>query len=68
MGLILGAIIVQYANWRWTFWFVGIAAAPVAIAGLVLIPQSVAAPRSNIKGWKKVGSLDLVGVLMVTGK
>ncbi|OSD00393.1 MFS general substrate transporter [Trametes coccinea BRFM310] len=67
LGLIIGAIFVQYASWSWVFWFVALVALPIALACIFLIPAQE--PRvEDLAGrrearWK---SLDIVGVSILT--
>ncbi|KAI0667389.1 MFS general substrate transporter [Trametes maxima] len=67
LGLIIGAIFVQYTSWKWVFWFVSIVALPVSVLCVFLIPTQE--PRhEDVAGrrearWK---SLDLIGVSILT--
>jgi MFS family permease len=62
LGLLIGAFFVQWASWRWVFWFVGIIAIPIAINCLFLIPQvSAKEVRQD-----RLKSLDLPGVSILT--
>ncbi|KJK58653.1 MFS transporter [Saccharothrix sp. ST-888] len=58
IGLILGGLLTEYLNWRWTF-FVNIPFAAIAIAGAVLVIREPAQGRNRNK-------LDVPGVLLVT--
>ncbi|MDH6126121.1 MFS transporter [Kitasatospora sp. GP82] len=58
IGLILGGLLTEYMNWRWTF-FVNIPFAAVAITGAVLVIREPAQGRNSNK-------LDIPGVLLVT--
>ncbi|KUJ70117.1 Puromycin resistance protein pur8 [Streptomyces albus subsp. albus] len=58
VGLILGGVLTQYLNWRWTF-FVNIPFAAVAAAGAVLVIREPAEGRNPSK-------LDIPGVLLAT--
>ncbi|MFB7664719.1 MFS transporter [Kitasatospora sp. NPDC056138] len=58
IGLILGGLLTEYLNWRWTF-FVNIPFAAVAIAGAVLVIREPAQGRNGNR-------LDIPGVLLVT--
>ncbi len=58
IGLILGGLLTEYMNWRWTF-FVNIPFAVVAIAGAVLIIREPGGARNSNR-------LDIPGVLLVT--
>lgn len=66
LGLIIGAMFVQYANWSWVFWFVAIVAVPIGGVCTVLVPPQrriVDLSKPQIARWK---SLDLVGVTILT--
>ncbi|AUG80281.1 MFS transporter [Kitasatospora sp. MMS16-BH015] len=58
IGLILGGLLTEYMNWRWTF-FVNIPFAVVAITGAVLVIREPAGSRNRNK-------LDIPGVLLVS--
>ncbi|MGW4645756.1 MFS transporter [Kitasatospora sp. NPDC004289] len=58
IGLILGGLLTEYMNWRWTF-YVNIPFALVAIAGAVMVISEPAEGRNRNK-------LDVPGVLLVT--
>ncbi|MFJ8044244.1 MFS transporter [Kitasatospora sp. NPDC096147] len=58
IGLILGGLLTEHLNWRWTF-YVNIPFALVAIAGAVLVISEPAGSRNRNK-------LDVPGVLLVT--
>ncbi|KAF9242847.1 major facilitator superfamily domain-containing protein [Melanogaster broomeanus] len=67
LGLLIGAIFVQWASFHWVFWFVGLVSLPVAFCGLFIIPsevtKSVDEPDKGIAKWK---SLDVIGVAILT--
>ena len=65
LGLIIGAIFVQYANWSWVFWFVAIVAALITVMCIILVPpqEPKVRPASAGPRWH---SLDLVGVSILT--
>ncbi|KIJ67200.1 hypothetical protein HYDPIDRAFT_127048 [Hydnomerulius pinastri MD-312] len=67
LGLLIGAMFVQWASFHWVFWFVGLVAAPVALGCLFIIPAHIAKPADQpdprISKWK---SLDLIGVSILT--
>ncbi|KAH8105286.1 MFS general substrate transporter [Cristinia sonorae] len=67
-GIILGAIFVQYADWRWVFWFVALIAIPVAGLCVVLIPNPRSESRglAGTSGYARWRSLDMVGVSILT--
>ncbi|MFD0403653.1 MFS transporter, partial [Kitasatospora sp. NPDC127121] len=58
IGLILGGLLTEYMNWRWTF-FVNVPFAIVAAAGAVLVIREPAEGRNRNR-------LDVPGVLLVT--
>ncbi|GAA2152315.1 MFS transporter [Kitasatospora kazusensis] len=58
IGLILGGLLTEYLNWRWTF-FVNIPFAIAAIAGAVLVIREP-------EGGRNRNRLDIPGVLLVT--
>ncbi|WP_030246596.1 MFS transporter [Streptomyces sp. NRRL S-350] len=58
IGLILGGLLTEYMNWRWTF-FVNIPFAIVAAVGAVMVIHEPAEGRNRNK-------LDIPGVLLVT--
>ena len=39
LGLIIGAIFVQWATWSWVFWFVALVCMPIAVLCIFLIPK-----------------------------
>ncbi|KZT65692.1 MFS general substrate transporter [Daedalea quercina L-15889] len=65
LGLIIGAIFVQYASWSWVFWFVAIVAALITGACILLVPpqEPKVRPASARPRWY---ALDLVGVSILT--
>ncbi|WP_431042624.1 DHA2 family efflux MFS transporter permease subunit [Streptomyces sp. P1-3] len=58
VGLILGGVLTQYMNWRWTF-FVNIPFAVIAAVGAVLVIREPAESRNPAK-------LDIPGVILAT--
>lgn len=58
IGLILGGLLTEYMNWRWTF-FVNIPFAVVAIVGAVMVIREP-------EGGRNRNRLDIPGVLLVT--
>ncbi|GBE85688.1 Cephamycin export protein [Sparassis crispa] len=65
LGLIIGAIFVEFASWHWVFWFVALVAFPIAGISLLLVPSPER--RLNVEPkaakWK---SLDIGGVSILT--
>ncbi|KAH7094091.1 MFS general substrate transporter [Auriculariales sp. MPI-PUGE-AT-0066] len=62
LGLILGALIIQYANWSWIFWLSAIVATPIGLAVLALTPPQ---PKVHKEG-NKISYLDLPGIFALT--
>ncbi|KIJ19689.1 hypothetical protein PAXINDRAFT_109152 [Paxillus involutus ATCC 200175] len=67
LGLLIGAMFVQWKSFHWVFWFVGLIAIPVALVCLFIIPpeitKSADRPNTRIAKWK---CLDLIGVSLLT--
>ncbi|KAF9815241.1 hypothetical protein IEO21_04688 [Rhodonia placenta] len=63
LGLIIGAIFVQYASWSWVFWFVAMVAFPIAIICFLLVPPQEEVVHVEGARWK---SLDIGGVSILT--
>ncbi|KAH7886610.1 major facilitator superfamily domain-containing protein [Phlebopus sp. FC_14] len=68
LGLLIGAMFVQWATFHWVFWFVGLVAVPVALFCFVVVPQDITKSSNNIEPqsgakWK---SLDAIGVAILT--
>ncbi|KAF8840134.1 MFS general substrate transporter [Paxillus ammoniavirescens] len=67
LGLLIGAMFVQWTSFHWVFWFVALIAIPVALACLFIIPPEIAKsadkPKTRIAKWK---CLDLIGVSILT--
>ena len=61
LGLIIGAVIVQYAGWSWIFWFVAIVGVGVSAVSLFLIPGSKRDKKKRVR-------FDVIGVSLLTGK
>ncbi|KAI0770750.1 major facilitator superfamily domain-containing protein [Irpex lacteus] len=66
LGLIVGAIFVEYATWPWIFWFVAIAGLLISLAGAILIPGGFMPATPGISGKPRWMSLDLGGVSILT--
>jgi MFS family permease len=41
---LFGALLVQYASWRWIFWVVPMVACPIAIVVFIMLPRYEARP------------------------
>ncbi|MCX4745473.1 MFS transporter [Kitasatospora sp. NBC_01287] len=58
IGLILGGVLTEYLNWRWTF-LINVPFAVIAVAGAVLVVREPEGTRNRNK-------LDIPGVLLVS--
>jgi uncharacterized membrane protein HdeD (DUF308 family) len=58
VGLVLGGLLTEYLDWRWTLYVNDVIAVPVLIGALVLIGRSVPAERPK---------LDILGAVLVSG-
>ena len=67
LGLIIGAIFVEFANWSWAFWFVAIVSIPIGLLCTFLVPNPVRSVNINDTGKARWKTLDLVGVSILTG-
>jgi len=64
----IGAVCVEWGSYHWVFWMTAIMAAPVALAGVFIIPRQVAKTTHSLEPQTaKWRSLDLVGVGILTG-
>ena len=69
LGLIIGAIFVQWATWSWVFWFVALVCMPIAVLCIFLIPkQEPKVDDITIRGGARWKSLDIMGVSILTGR
>ena len=69
LGLIIGAIFVQWATWSWVFWFVALVCMPTAVLCIFLIPtQEPKVDDIAIRGGARWKSLDIMGVSILTGR
>ncbi|KAI0337830.1 MFS general substrate transporter [Trametopsis cervina] len=66
LGLIIGAIFVEFANWSWVFWFVALVAIPIGFLCMFLVPDPVKTTAVAEPGKAKWKSLDMVGVSILT--
>lgn len=69
LGLLIGAVLVQLADWRWVFWFATIIALPVAMVSVLLIPAQHKQDESHqgaLNAAKKMQGLDIIGVSFLT--
>ncbi|KAG1796381.1 major facilitator superfamily domain-containing protein [Suillus plorans] len=67
LGLMIGAMFVEWTSYHFVFWFVTIVATPAALACVFVIPPEISNTKDNIKPaaakWK---SLDLLGATILT--
>ena len=66
LGLVIGAVFVQFASWNWIFWLVTIICAPVVGITIFLIPnQETKESKNERTRWK---DLDIIGVSILAGE
>ncbi|KAJ6478639.1 MFS general substrate transporter [Mycena vitilis] len=66
LGLVIGAILVQFASWRWAFWFATLLALPVAGMAAWLVPPQVLTANRIQPPREKLRRLDISGVSILT--
>ncbi|PSR75588.1 hypothetical protein PHLCEN_2v9068 [Hermanssonia centrifuga] len=70
LGLMIGAIFVKCASWRWIFWFLAILSIPIALISAFLLPRqksSAEDDRDRVSSpLNKLNRLDLAGILLLT--
>ncbi|KIM87717.1 hypothetical protein PILCRDRAFT_258683 [Piloderma croceum F 1598] len=66
LGLIIGAIFVQFMSWRWVFWFMALMITPIALACVIIVPPQVARAADLQSKTSKFKSLDLPGISFLT--
>ncbi|KAI0699504.1 MFS general substrate transporter [Cerioporus squamosus] len=67
LGLIIGAIFVQWTTWSWVFWFVALVCMPIAVLCIFVIPkQEPKVDDIAIRGGSRWKSLDILGVSILT--
>ncbi|KAG8735157.1 hypothetical protein FRC10_010912 [Ceratobasidium sp. 414] len=59
LGTIIGALLVQYASWRWIFWLISIVSIPAATACIFLIPKTTGRKDA------KASQLDVLGISLL---
>ena len=71
-GTMISAVFVEFATYRWIFWFTTVIAVPAALFCVVLIPSQekrrvpdVDAVKARLANLRR---LDLVGVSVLTGE
>jgi MFS family permease len=60
LGILIGAVLVQYASWSWIFWFVAIVGVAIAAVCLLLIPNAKRNRGQRVR-------FDAIGVSILTG-
>ncbi|KZS86477.1 MFS general substrate transporter [Sistotremastrum niveocremeum HHB9708] len=63
-GVIIGALLTQFAGWRWVFWLGTMIVLPIALLSIFLIPQRIGTPSGHQD--TKPKGLDFVGVAIIT--
>ncbi|KAG1796350.1 major facilitator superfamily domain-containing protein [Suillus plorans] len=67
LGLMIGAMFVQWTSYHWVFWFIAIVAVPGALACTFIVPPEMSNTKDNLEpGAAKWKSLDLLGVTILT--
>ncbi|KAG2132735.1 major facilitator superfamily domain-containing protein [Suillus bovinus] len=67
LGLVIGAMFVEWTSYQWVFWFSAIVAGPAALACVFIIPSEISNNTDNLEpAAEKWKSLDLVGVSILT--
>ncbi|KAK7681756.1 hypothetical protein QCA50_015103 [Cerrena zonata] len=66
LGLIIGAIFIEFANWSWVFWFVALVAIPISGVCTFLIPPQLKREDDDQVQAAKWKSLDLLGISILT--
>ncbi|KAJ7751977.1 major facilitator superfamily domain-containing protein [Mycena metata] len=66
LGLVIGAIFVQFASWHWAFWFSALVSLPVAAMSTWLVPPQVLTADRNQPPREKIRRLDILGVSVLT--
>ena len=61
LGVILGAMLVEWASWRWVFYVVTMMGVPIAIVSIWAVPAG--APHDKTASFRR---LDLPGVSLIT--
>ncbi|KIM21443.1 hypothetical protein M408DRAFT_333459 [Serendipita vermifera MAFF 305830] len=59
LGILIGAVLVQYTSWSWIFWFVAIVGISIGAICLFLIPNAIRDKELNVK-------FDAPGVSLLT--
>lgn len=62
LGLIIGAIFIQYASWPWLFWLAALIATPISLVCAILVPTQPAVANEG----NRIARLDLPGISILT--
>ncbi|KAG2153646.1 MFS general substrate transporter [Suillus bovinus] len=65
LGLISGALLVEYVSWHWIFWFVSAVILPTTLISTVLIPSQTK-NMARESGFTKLKRLDITGISILT--
>jgi predicted MFS family arabinose efflux permease len=66
LGIVIGALFVQFVTWRWIFWFNACVSIPISLASILLIPNSAAVKDGEKSKYSKLQRLDIIGVTDLT--
>ncbi|KAJ3479488.1 hypothetical protein NLI96_g9024 [Meripilus lineatus] len=65
-GLLVGALILQFAHWPWIFWLVALVTLPMAAICMLLIPGTMEAEEGSMPHRQKWRRFDHFGVSILT--
>ncbi|EIN04578.1 MFS general substrate transporter [Punctularia strigosozonata HHB-11173 SS5] len=70
LGLIIGAIFIQYTSWSWVFWFIPTVALPISALSYFLIPPqyedaSGDEPKSSSEKLKNLDTLGVASLILL---
>ena len=65
-GTIISALFVEFADYRWIFWFTTILAIPAAILCIVLVPSQERPSEESRSAQRRVENLKKLDVVVVT--
>lgn len=70
LGVMIGAIFVQYASWHWIFWSLTLITIPIALLCIIVVPPSSQSEATSDLQSKvsKFKSLDLLGIGLLTSR
>ena len=71
MNTMIAAVFIEFASYRWVFFFTTIVGIPASIVCLLLVPRDEGQGQEETVSFKarlqKMKKLDLVGVTLLTG-